>query len=253
MTTTMTEVQSVKELIAGACARRLPAELCHVASDEMIIMGRVRLLDCTDSEILADRPQYLDDDGTIPLKSPITMHVAIGRARYQFDTAIVKENRALPAGNHHALPGIALRMPTTVNDSQRRRHVRASLTGYDPISVDFSRTDPEGEAACSVNLERGSGWLVDLSVGSVSLIADDRLFIDPQRGNRYFLTFRLPDVKDEFYMIGCVRRMREAQNGDGVRLALYFCPWDGNRLARDQHRLARFIADHERRMLRRGR
>ena len=253
MTATTTSAGCIEELITAACERRLPAELRYQDGDGMVIMGRVRLLGKTGDEILADRPQYPDDDGTIPPRRPITMHVALGGVRHQFDTWIVDENRAVRITDHQTLPGIALRKPSAVSDSQRRMHVRVSLLGYDPINVDLVRPYQGLDHACAIDEERGSGWMVDLSEGGLSLVADRRVLRFPQRGERFFLSFCLPGADGEYDMLGSVRHTREVQSGDGVRIAFCFYPWNGNQLPRDQRRLARFIAGHERRLLRRRR
>jgi c-di-GMP-binding flagellar brake protein YcgR len=181
------------------------------------------------------------------------MHLTLGGSRYQFDTSIVDEDRTIRINDHQTLPGIALRKPRVVNDSQRRTCLRVSLAGYDPISVDLATPQGESEDACAIDAERASGWIADLSVGGLSLIADRRVLRRPQPGGRYFLSFGLPGEDGEFNMLGSVRHIRAIPNGDGVRVSMCFCPWNGNSLSRDQRRLGRFIAAHERRLLRRRR
>jgi c-di-GMP-binding flagellar brake protein YcgR len=253
LTATTTSVGSVEKLITAACERRLPAELRYQDGDGMIIMGRVRLVDHRRDDILADRPQYLDDEGTIPARCPITMHLTLGGSRYQFDTSIVDEDRTIRINDHQTLPGIALRKPSAVRDSQRRTCLRVSLAGYDPISVDLATAHGEFEDACAVDAERASGWIADLSVGGLSLVADRRVLRSARPGGRYFLSFGLPGEDGEFNMLGSVRHIRAIPNGDSVRISTCFCPWNGNSLAREQRRLSRFIAAHERRLLRRRR
>ena len=253
MTATTISAGSVEKLLTAACDRRLPAELRYQDGDGMIIIGRVRLLGHLGEDILADRPQYLDDDGTIPARCPITMHLTLGGSRYQFDTSIVDEHRTIRLNDRQTLPGIALRKPRVVSGSQRRTFLRVSLAGYDPINVDLATPHGEFDDACALDAQRASGWIADLSVGGMSVVADRRVLRGVQPGGRLFLSFGLPGVNGEFNMLGSVRHLRELPNKDGVRVAICFCPWNGNSLSRDQRRLGRFIAEHERRLLRRRR
>ncbi len=245
--------QSVDQWVSEACARRLPAEMHFTDADGMIITARVRFLDQTADEILTDRPQYLDDEAVIPPGCGVTVHMVWGGARLQFDSVVVDEDRVVRVNAHQTLPGIALRKPLLVTASQRRTHLRVSVVGYEPISVEMAAPHREFPDACDIDVQRISGWLLDLSVGGLSVVLDHRVLRGTRRGERFFVTFGLPGMKGDFNMLGSVRHCRSIRNGESLRVATCFCPWNGKHFARDQHRLSRFIAEHERRMLRRRR
>ena len=136
-----------------------------------------------------------------------------------------------------------------IADSQRRTCVRVSLMGYDPVSIEMVRPHRDFPNACSVDGERFAAWLLDLSVGGVSVLADHRVFAQVRRGERFFLAFVLPGEDDEFYMLGSVRHSRIVASSDSLRVGLVFVPWRGNAYASEQRRLSRFVAAHQRRML----
>jgi len=240
-------------LVSAACSRRLPAELHFIDRDGIVITARVRVLDQTADEIITDRPQYLDDEGPIPVGRGITVHIIMDATRVQFDSVIMDQNRTVRVTPHQTLPGIALRKPLTVSESQRRTQLRISTVGYEPISVDMAAPHCEFPDACDITFQRISGWLLDLSGGGLSMVVDHRVLRAGQRGDRFFTTFALPGVEGEFNLLASVRHARPIREGESLRVAIGFCPWNGKQFTRDQHRLSRFIADHERRMLRRRR
>jgi c-di-GMP-binding flagellar brake protein YcgR len=240
-------------VVTAACESRLAVEFHYLDGDGLVVTAQARFLDQTADEILTDRPQYLDDHSVIPLGAPVTVHFAFNGVRSQFDSAIVDEDRAVRINLHQTLPGIALRKPAVIKESQRRTSLRISTVGYDPISVDLAAPHLQYADACDIDVERISGWMSDLSAGGVSVVADHRVLQATARGERFFITFALPDVKEDFNLLGSIRHSRAVRNGESVRAALCFCPWNGKQFGRDQQRLSRFIADHERRMLRRRR
>ncbi len=240
---------AIEKLIGAGCARNVPAELHYEHRKGAILTGRVRFLTLTDRQILADRPLYLDGEAQIPSGVPITVHVSINGARYQFESMIEEKHLFVQLNSLQRVPGIALQRPSVITDSQRRMDLRVSLMGYDPISIELVRPHPDFPGACSVDGERIAAWLLDLSVGGVSVLADHRVFAQVRPSERFFLTFALPGEDDEFYMLGSVRHSRIVASCDSLRVGLVFVPWRGNAYTSEQHRLSRFVAAHQRRML----
>lgn len=248
-----TTAEPADAVLESACARQASAELHFFRGDGSLITARVRLLGLSGRRVLADRPMYSDGAGPIPLNRRIRVHVAIRGKRYQFDSAVESRLLRLPPGLGHSGPGIALLRPAVVARSQRRANVRVSMVGYDPVQVILAAACPSGVEACLLRTPLLIGWMVDLSAGGFSVLVDRRRHKKPKRGNHYFVTFRLPGVDEEFNLSGSVRHFRAASGGESIRLALALMDWNGSRLKRDQDRLSRFVADHERRMLRRKR
>ncbi len=253
MATTRAIADAAEKVIGEACARNAPSELHYEGADGEIIVCRARLLELTRRHILADRPLYVDDDDKIPPEQSITVHVAVNGVRYQFDSMIEDADRMVRLNNRQHVPGIALRKPLVITDSQRRAHLRVSLAGYDPINVNMVRPDPVVRDACPIDAELISGWMVDVSVGGVSVLVDHRVVPTTQNREQFYSTFTLPGVAEEFCMLGSVRHVRVVEASDSLRVAFSFRPWNGRNFKSDERRLSRFVADHERRLLRRRR
>ena len=253
MTATNTVADSVERILTAASDRRLPAELHYIDGDGVVVTGCVRILDHTPDCILTDEPLYLADDGTIPPGQTITAHMSLQGERCQFETVIVEEHRTIDIGDGQSRPGIALRKPIVIAKSQRRSHLRILTVGYDPINVDIAASDAHLPGACRLDAPRISGWMVDLSAGGLSVVVDKRVFLPARRGERFFMTFRLPGLTRELNMLGSVRHSRPVSSGTSMRVAMSFCKWGDGPITSEQRRIARFVADHERRMFRRRR
>ena len=251
VTTTDTIADTVERIITAACERRLPAELLFIDSDGVVVTGCVRVLDHTPDLIITDEPLYLADDGTIPTGRTVTAHMSIKGERYQFETVIVEKHESIDAGTGTRQLGIALRKPIVIAKSQRRSHLRILTIGYDPIDVGIATPAAGLPSACSLDAPRGNGWMVDLSAGGLSVVVDRRIFAPGNRGDRFFMNFRLPGHTRGFNMLGSVRHSRPVSSGVSLRVAMSFCKWGVGPIRNEQRRIARFVADHERRMLRR--
>ncbi len=243
--------EAVERLIGEGCARTARVALLYEDPDGTIITGRVRLLELTKQHILADRPVYLEGDSAIPTGAAITVLLQIGESRYEFASAIEENNRTVRLNARQVVPGIAMRKPLVITDSQRRAHVRISMAAYDPINVHLVSPCPDLPDACSVDAQVIYGWMADLSVGGVSVLVDQGVLDVADPASRFFLTFALPGVADGFNMLASVRHCRVVPSGDSLRVGLGFCPWLQQRFARDQERISRFVTEHERRLLRR--
>ncbi len=245
--------RGVEQVLGAACARNLPAELHFEAQGGFLVTARVRMLELAKRQILCDRPSYTTEEGEIPPGEAVTVHLAMHGSWYQFDTVIEKRNGAVRLNARQTVPGIALKRPLVLTESQRRTHLRVSMLGYDPINVDMVRHHPELTDATPVDAKLIPAWLVDLSVGGISVLVDRQVLPSADASERFFVCFELPLVAEDFIMLTSVRHGRVIESSESLRLGLRFCPWRHNDFTRDQQRLARFIAQHERRLLRRRR
>lgn len=244
---------SVATIVGGGCARNVPAELVYEAPSGEIITGRVRLLQLTDRQVLADRPAYLEGNGRIPRGVGISIHIQIRGTRYEFKSAIEESYRIIPLNARQNVPGIALSRPDVVIESQRRTQLRVSVVGYDPLNVRMVRPHPTLPDCCPVTADLINGWLIDVSGGGMAVLVDHRVLGAVPRGELFFLSFVLPDVEDEFFMLGSVRHTRTIASSGSLRLGIGLRPWNGTHFKHDQQRISRFVARHQRRMLRRRR
>ncbi len=93
--------------------------------------------------------------------------------------------------------------------------------------------------------------MVDLSAGGTVVVVHQRSLGVVKRSQRFYLTFDLPGVDGAFCMVGSVRHTRELHDGKSIRIAFAFRDWTAATLQPDQLRIARFVAKHQRAMIRR--
>ena len=164
LSTTATSKASTDELLKEACARNVSAELHYFPMDGPVIVGRARLLTLTDEHILVEKPAYVDDRQAIPSHRPITVHISLRGTRYQFESTIEAGRTFVRLNQYNRVPGIMLRRPGELVPAQRRRHLRLSVAGLDPIPIQLVRAHPEIEDACRVNEEIIPGRMVNFVV-----------------------------------------------------------------------------------------
>ncbi len=253
MPRTNTSSKTVEALIGAACARNTSAELQYEHRNGGIITAHVRLVSLTQDQVLADKPVCLCDDGAIPTGAPITVHIMLRGYRYQFDSMIEEDNRRVPLNARQTVPGIALRKPDTIVESQRRAYLRVSMVGYDPINVYLAHPHPHIPDTCSIDAKIITGCLLDLSVGGILVLVDQQILRSVKSGERFFTAFALPGDAGEFNLLASVRHSSIVANKQSLRLGLSFHPWRGQEFKYDQRRISRYVAEHQRRMLRRRR
>ena len=244
-------ISQVDDLLRAGCARNVPAELHYEPANGALVAARVRLLELTKHHILADRPLLVGGEQTIPVGKSISVHVSVRGTRYKFPSAIESDRRRVRLNARQLVPGIALRRPATMSESQRRSHLRVSLASIEPINVDLARPHETSIDACSVDAGQISAWLLDLSVGGASLLVDRRVLDKVTAGERFHISFELPCMEIPFCMFATVRHSRTVERSDSLRIGVLFKPWPGSSFAMDQSRISQFVAAYERRMLRR--
>lgn len=248
--TTESVGNALDELLAEACERNASAEICFEHRDGPPLIARVRLLELSDEFIRADKPGKNDQGGHIPQGRPITVHVFIRGARYQFDSVIVDQSAWIQLNNERRVPGIVLRRPKEVLKSERRSSYRVSLAGIDPIQIELARGHPDIRDACLLSPGVFGGRILNLSVGGAAVLVDRRDLRTANRGERFFLGFSLPSVEEPCCQLGEVRHVMNIEASESIRLAFAFQQWGGRMYGREQNILSRFITEQQRRLLR---
>ena len=95
--------------------------------------------------------------------------------------------------------------------------------------------------------------MVNLSTRGVALLIDRRMLSHVKQGDRFYLTFTLPGVDDEFCMLAIARHAFLVERSNSLKVGFAFASWAGRNFDRCQTEITRFIAELERRMLRRKR
>ncbi|MCH8966526.1 MAG: PilZ domain-containing protein [Planctomycetes bacterium] len=252
MSTAALCAEAAEGLLQQACARNVPLEL-HFQDprSRRLIIGRTRALGITQDAILADTPQYRDDDGPIPTGRPVSAHFMLGDKRFGFKTVIERVGVRIRPNQHQGVRGIALRRPSTVKPVQRRTHYRVRLVGSQYNKVALTQAHPKLPDACPLYGCIGVARLINLSAGGAGVVLESSERSAAQRGDHLYLTFTLPGIDGDLCMLGIVRYVSSVRSGESVRLGIEFTPWGGNDFDRCRRRITQSVTELERQALRR--
>ena len=253
MSTTTSSRNTAEALLDEACARNTTLELHYEGPNAGLIVGRTRALELCTDVILADVPVYKQGEGPIPVHRSISVHLTLNKTQYSFRSAIKTFGVRVRLNDRKDVFGIALRRPNTVTQLQRRAHYRMSLAASDPVSVDMARCCPDVPEACPIDGRVGTSSMVNLSTRGVALLIARRVLRNVKPGDRFYLTFTLPGVDDEFCMLATARHTFLVERSNSLKVGFAFVSWAGQNFDRCQAEITRFIAGLERRMLRRKR
>jgi c-di-GMP-binding flagellar brake protein YcgR len=97
------------------------------------------------------------------------------------------------------------------------------------------------------------GRLVNVSGGGVAVLASGEQRRLLTSGKRFYLVFDLAAEEETFLMLASVCHTRTVGSNESLRAGMSFLPWEGSNLKTEGLRIARFIAKHERKFLKRKR
>lgn len=254
MSATATTLATVDKVLGKACARNIPLELHHQDKHtKRLIVGRTRFLHLNENTILAETPRYRESDGRIPAGETVTAYLMLNGKPYAFKTAIEATGVRARLNERTRVLGITLRRPTSISELQRRANYRISLAGCDPVDVQLTRPHPTIPDASPVKKWAVTGRIVNISARGIALLVDCRHLRRAKPGEKFYLTFTLPEIEEEFVMLAVARHTSIVSHSDMLRIGLAFADWAGRNFEQTQQEITRFIADLERRMLRRKR
>lgn len=253
MSTKTNQVSSdVHDAIDRACARNAPAELHYSANNETHI-ARIRLIKIEGNEIYADAPLSSDSKTALSKHQPVIIHTMIDNTRYAFQTRVERVFTMVDLNAKKRIRAITFAIPRQIKQQQRREYYRVSVAGHDDIRIDFCPTLPDRSDCCSIDAKHFSGRLVNISTGGLLVIVPVSQHRGFRFGERFFVEFELPDIEDPFQLSVEMRHFRKVHENTDTLVGLKFktdVNWPVRPLVQQ---ITRFIANEERRQLRRGR
>lgn len=251
MTELASTTESIDEVLCQAAARTSVLELHYENRTGSLIVGNTRIRSLTGTQILAETISYGEDRERIPSGRPFLAHFMVRGKRLQFQTVLEDDHVPIMGPGRERAFGVALRRPQSVTASQRRAHVRVSLSAGDPIQVHAAPSSSKTLNTCPIDARHYVGRMLNLSAGGITVLFHSDELRKGKLNDRFFLTFTLPDASGEFYMLGSLRHRRKIESNDSWRVSYAFKPWDGSQLRSDRQCIAQFIAQREREHLRR--
>lgn len=248
-----TAIANVDKWLAEACDRNAFAEIHFESPGGPVIARRVRLNRATDTHLYAEASRFDRHRPEIPVGSQVTVHVSMRGTRYQFSSVVEPPDRAVRGARREPTDSVLLRRPASLQESQRRAHLRISVAGLDPLCVNVVPVHPEYPDACAIDATPVPTAMVNLSASGVGLLAESDRLKTVEGAPPYFLSFCLPETPERFDMLGELRYARYVKASESWRLGFAFHPWGGRSFKADQYAITRFITEQERRALRRRR
>ena len=244
----------MREMVDRACARNAPAEL-HFAttSSNEAHIARIRLIRIEGGELYADAPLSTDSQTTLSRRQRVIIHTMIDGTRYAFHTHVERVFTTVDLNAHKRISAITLAVPDSITQRQRRECFRISVAGHPDIPVAFCKALPDQPDCCALDAERFSGRLVNVSVGGLCVIVPVSRRRRFCQGERFFVEFMLPAVDEPFCLSAEGRHFRKVHENTDTLIGLRFrtdIAWPTKPLIQA---ISRFVADEERRQLRRGR
>ena len=246
------ESSDVRETLGWICARNVAVEIHYGDSTDDVRTARVRLLTLEEDVICTDKPQNVCTGVELHSGQRITVFFTQDNARWAFDSCVRKLNRIVRLNARHRVVGMAIAVPTELKLLQRRRDYRVSLASVG-IDCAVALESTEHEHACDLKAKVLRGTISNLSSRGAAVVIDSVSSRQFPFGRHVFLAFRLPEHEEEFLLRAEVRHAREVRGRGnvvvGVRLlAMPLCDMKAVRST-----LARFVAEEQRRKLRRRR
>ena len=252
MVTASSDTTGVREFIADLCARNAAAEIHYETPRDKCATARVRMLAVENDMVLTDKPQNLDRDVELHAGRTVTVHVRCGDDRCAFDSRVIKSTTLVRLNNRQRVVGMTLALPSEVKSQQRRRDFRVSVAG-NAIRCRLFHEDERHERACSVYVTSVGATLANLASRGFAAAIEGPQSREFATGDRLFCSFDLPGDDVPIVIYGEVRHARLINRGDGCVLGVMTLDMPGWTQNRYGWRINRFIANEQRRKLKRRR
>jgi len=245
---TLVQDQKRTAVLRDACRRNTPVELHFEHTLAKRMTARVRMLTMDAECLYTDVPH-----GALRLHAdlPLTGYFLLAGTRYSFNARVVRAPCWVPGATGKVVAGMALTLPEEIHERQRRADFRLPLVGKERIFALLHEGCPELGGFAPSDARHFPAWLVNISAGGLGVVVEATERSHWPQDDLYFATFRLPETDGEFYMMTAVRHSRAIRDGRANAVGLEFAPWSIVPLAAQQRRITRFIAEEQRKSLRR--
>jgi len=225
--------QKVLSLLDSGCERNIPVEIHKHTGDAAVPVARARMM-CTDSERL-----YLDEPQTIGKKvqmgkgTSVDAYFSIGDQLYTFSTTVASMQCKVRLNETKTLVGMALNLPSKVEQGQRRSRFRTSLAMHSPISVTICETAHDLNSS-PIDADQFTGRIVDGSDGGIGILLD---FDRPRKFKiygRWIVQFHIPSESERTVLACELRQARTIREGETMKIGMMALPWPNIRAMRER-------------------
>ncbi len=248
MTTTPTANQIV-EVLEEACARNTPFELHFHSRGGGLTVAKSRVVKLGENTIYLDKPQAVGTSVDLQDNMPVEAHFALHRDRFFFKSTVTDPRARIELNEQNKFIGLAIAKPTRIKSGQRRNNFRVELAGLRTIDVHCHDAQPDKPDICPLNAKRFTGRLVDVSAGGMKLKVPRSVRDEFHASDRLFTIFDLPDEsREEAVFLAKPVHWTTSTDREHTFIGLQFVAWPKVEFARNQRRMAQFVAKIERQL-----
>lgn len=234
MNSTISDGQSLLDLMHQACDRRQVGEIDIESVEGEHQLGRVRLIACDEQAVYIDRPTCEGMPLELAAHSRAMVHFLFDGERYSFRSRIVEECR-VSLGDNQTIPGFSLEIPDQIFRDERRHDYRASLGKCAEVICSLRLLD--GPEACAFDAQ-----VMNISAGGMAVIAIELNGHNLARGNGYSVEFSLPGVNRLFSLNTQLCHLRTL-GGAGYIMGLRFLPeTDATQMRHAVRQISQFVS-----------
>jgi c-di-GMP-binding flagellar brake protein YcgR len=239
---------SDRELLMEVCARNQSAEIQFLENGQ-IRSARVRLIAFDDEVLRTDRPQCIGREVHLRDHMPLTVYFAHNQSHFAFRSEVARAVTNVELNQHTRVTGMAIQTPVRLRRQQRRQDFRLSLAKYD-IQVRLHEVSAADINLVPLDAVRFVGRLTNISAGGVGILCEAAGCPKLEQWATHFMLFRLPQVPQPFVLAAEVRHARGVHDGLERIVGMSFIQPREPQIRIQIQRVAKFIADEQRRQLR---
>lgn len=239
----------VDEVLTEACDRNTAVELHVHMRGGGLVVAKSRIVKIDDQQLYLDKPEATGQKLNLQDGLPLDVHFAIRRERFFFKSTLTDARAHINVNEHNKIIGLTIARPTAIKSGQRRNDFRVELANMRRIDVllhDAATVKPD---LCPLDTKRFSAELIDVSAGGLRVKVDRSERDEFHATDRFFALFPLPDDlrTDAVFLVKPVHWSASEDRSQNF-VGLQLIPWPEVEFARNQRRLARFVAKIERQL-----
>ncbi len=246
------ETSEVTEVLQGLCARNVSGDIHYALHSNPIKTARFRFLTLEKDAVCIDQPHNIDEDVSLHSGEGITVYFTQGNDQWSFESRVEKMRRLVRLNDKKRVVGMALAIPAELKIQQRRRDYRvgvASLGQYCRIM----RASARFENACDLATTSHPCVIRDISARGMAIVLHAKELLDAKNGMTFFVEYELDDECGRKVAAAKLCHKKSIGTEHKQLWGLRLIPLPTVDFAEQKAELARFVADVQRKKLRRKR
>ena len=246
------EQTEVSEMLEGLCARNSAGEVHYDLSSENIRTARFRFLTVDSEALCIDQPHNIDQAVTLSSGQAVTVYFTHENDRWSFESRVDRLRRIVRLNDKKRIVGMSLARPYELKVQQRRRDYRvgiASLGRRCRMTFESKRSP----LACDLGAEVLDCSIRDISARGMALVIHPDEPLRVKHGTRVFLEFSVEDSGETNVCLAELCHVEQLGADKKQLWGMRLVPTPGVDFEDFQADLAHFVADEQRKKLRRRR